>query len=302
MGDDDFDDRLRNAMFLFLDRLLSESEDGAVRSSALNGFSIDNRPLRLVVQSGIWKPAFLNAALTIRTTFTRPGSPAPYTDEIGSDGLVRYKYRGLDPAHADNRALRAALRLGKPLAYFVGIERGMYRPFYPIRLLEEDKARHEFTLGFADSAEVGAFDRIEEPATRRYLARLTIERLHQPLFRTRVLRAYENSCAICRLRHSDLLDAAHIVPDGQPGGEPVVPNGLSLCKLHHAAFDRNLIGVRPDLVVAVQSSILHESDGPMLRHGIQEMEGIHLIVPRARDARPDPVRLAERYEEFRAAS
>jgi hypothetical protein len=36
----------------------------------------------------------------------------------------------------------------------------------------------------------------------------------------------------------ELLDAAHILPDGHPKGEPVVPNGLALCKLHHAAFDR----------------------------------------------------------------
>jgi putative restriction endonuclease len=59
--------------------------------------------------------------------------------------------------------------------------------------------------------------------------------------------------------------------------------------------------VRPDLVVEVQPSVLRESDGPMLLHGLQEMNGIRLLLPRSRDARPDPFRLAERYEEFRAA-
>src|SRR3989304_615457 len=40
---------------------------------------------------------------------------------------------------------------------------------------------------------------------------------------------FRQECAICRLRHEELLDAAHILPDGHPRGEPVVPNGLALC-------------------------------------------------------------------------
>ncbi len=38
--------------------------------------------------------------------------------------------------------------------------------------------------------------------------------MHQQEFRQRVLRAYRERCAICRLRHEELLDAAHILPDG----------------------------------------------------------------------------------------
>jgi len=54
------------------------------------------------------------------------------------------------------------------------------------------------------------------------------------------------------------------LPDGHPRGEPIVPNGLALCKLHHAAFDRHILGVRPDLVVEVRLDILREVDGPMV--------------------------------------
>ena len=93
-----------------------------------------------------------------------------------------------------------------------------------------------------------------------------------------------------------------IIPDGQPTGEPVVPNGLSLCKIHHAAYDMNLVGVRPDLVVDVTPRLLAEIDGPMLRHGLQEMVGVQLLVPSRRIAQPDPQRLTIRYEQFRAAS
>jgi putative restriction endonuclease len=107
---------------------------------------------------------------------------------------------------------------------------------------------------------------------------------------------------MCRLRHADLLDAAHIIRDSDEGGLPVVPNGLALCKIHHAAYDRNILGVRPDLVIDVRRDILDEVDGPMLRHGIQEMAGIRLTVPRQRSAHPDRTNLERRYEEFRAAN
>ena len=79
-------------------------------------------------------------------------------------------------------------------------------------------------------------------------------------------------------------------------------NGLALCKIHHAAFDQNILGVRPDLVVEVRRDILAEVDGPMLRHGLQEMAGVTVCAPTRRDARPDRARLKERYEQFRTAS
>ena len=83
---------------------------------------------------------------------------------------------------------------------------------------------------------------------------------------------------------------------------PSVPNGLALCKIHHAAYDVNLIGVRPDLVVDVAPRIRDEVDGPMLFHGLQEMARTQLLVPHQRAAQPDPERLAYRYEQFRDAS
>jgi putative restriction endonuclease len=106
---------------------------------------------------------------------------------------------------------------------------------------------------------------------------------------------------VCRLRHVELLDAAHILPDSHPRGEPVVPNGLALCKLHHAAFDTNIMGVRPDLVIEVRPEVLRETDGPMLRHGLQEVDGASLHAPRRSDWRPGEEYLQERYEQFREA-
>ena len=74
-----------------------------------------------------------------------------------------------------------------------------------------------------------------------------------------------------------------------------------LCRLYHAAFDRHFVGVREDFVVEVRPDLLEEHDGPMLVHGLQGLQGTRIILPRARELRPDPELLHRRYERFRAA-
>jgi putative restriction endonuclease len=102
--------------------------------------------------------------------------------------------------------------------------------------------------------------------------------------------------------HRVLLDATHILPDKHPQGEPIVPNGISLCKLHHAAYDRNILGIRPDLHIDVRMDILEEVDGPMLQHGLQGFQGERLLIPLHAEDHPNPDFLAERYELFLRAS
>ena len=135
------DYRIRAAMFDHLDRLIATSPDGSLSSFALNSFEFEGRAVRLTVQTGIWKPAGFDAALTIRTTYTPANQPPPYSDNV-EGGVVHYKYRGTDPNHADNRALRQAMVAGLPLAYFVGVAKGMYVPSYPVWLVEEIPFRH----------------------------------------------------------------------------------------------------------------------------------------------------------------
>jgi putative restriction endonuclease len=299
-GGEDLDARLRAAMFAHLSRVSAAHPDGAP-SDVINLFVFDGAPIRLIVQPGIRKPAHLNAALTIRTTWTPPGAEAPYADEVAPDGSLRYKWRGTDPNHPDNRALREAMLQRAPLAYFYPVARGVYQAIYPVFLVDEDPAAHEFAVDlghYTDQDQEGA----DTPLDRRYTRRLTLQRLHQVLFRPRVLRAYESRCALCRLRHLPLLDAAHILPDRHPHGDPVVPNGLAMCKIHHAAYDANILGIRPDRVVEVRHDVLIEIDGPMLRYGLQEMHGARIILPRSRRDHPDPTRLEERYAQFRTAA
>lgn len=137
-------------------------------------------------------------------------------------------------------------------------------------------------------------------ARRQYVTRLALTRMHQAGFRQRVLAAYDTKCTICHLRLPRLLDAAHILSDRHPKGEPVVPNGLALCKIHHAAFDANILGITPDHVVEIRHDILDEVDGPMLRHGLQDLHGNVITLPAKGADHPDRDRLEERYDGFRS--
>ena len=145
-------------------------------------------------------------------------------------------------------------------------------------------------------------DPIETDIRRRYVTRTVQQRLHQQEFRERVLDAYQRHCAVCRLKREQLLEAAHIVGDRETLGRPIVPNGIALCALHHAAFDGHLMTVRPDYEIEVRHDVLEESDGPMLIHGLQGFHGKSIRVPPRQQLRPDAHLLQLRYELFRQVS
>jgi putative restriction endonuclease len=126
-------------------------------------------------------------------------------------------------------------------------------------------------------------------------------RLHQRRFRELVVSAYRHRCAVCRLAHPELLDAAHILPDKDERGKPEVPNGLSLCKIHHGAYDAEILGVDAEYRVHIRGDVLQEEDGPMLLHGLQELHGALITLPRAVAQYPNRDYLAERFDRFEAA-
>ena len=267
----------------------------------LSTFEFDGQRVPLMDrQRGIRKPASMNAALSMRTVYTPPSQKPPYADAQGPDGLQRYKYRGDDPMHPENRALRRAYEDGLPLIWFVGVAEGLYEPIYPVWIVADEPAELQFALALDEGQRLVSPGLTVDAEMRRYVERTNKVRLHQPMFRARVLAAYRSTCSVCSLRHRELLDAAHIIADGRPHGDPVVPNGLALCKIHHAAFDSNILGVRPNLTVHIRQDVLAEIDGPMLRHGLQDMHDQRLLTPRTKAAQPDAERLEERYAEFLA--
>lgn len=304
---DDLDARVRLAAFRFLDeqRQLASDEGVLRRRILVEGFVHEGQRVPLMGPQGIFKPRVLrDIPLSITTVAVVEGETPPYDDGIGDDGLLRYRYRGTDPQHHDNVGLRLAMHRQVPLIYFHGVVPGLYVAEWPVYIVGDDRAGLAFAVSvddrrFASLGSVVEADPAETDIRRRYATRLFQQRLHQREFRERVVGAYQHHCAVCRLRRDELLEAAHILPDAEPRGIPAVPNGLALCKLHHAAFDAHLIGIRPDYVVDVRRDVLEDKDGPMLIHGLQGFHGVRLLVPRSAGSQPDRHLLEERYARFR---
>lgn len=297
-----FQNRVRREAMTWLTIRTNDGLD-SISTADLDDFMIDGEPFRLKDrQQGIRKPLNWSAALSIQTVYRAEGQERPYEDQVGSDGLLRYKWRGEDPNHYVNVGLREAMRQRVPLIWFFGVGVAMWRPVYPIYVLAEEAAQHQFVVDPDVARNLVETGSPIEESLRRYIIAETRRRLHQPVFRATVMRAYGTRCAVCSLTHGALLDAAHIVPDGEDGGEPIVRNGLALCKIHHAAYDARILGISPEYRVEIRADLLLEIDGPMLRHGLQDLHGLPLMVlPTARNERPDRDRLDISYRRFREA-
>ncbi len=303
----DRDTRIRLAAFKFLEEQTAIHGEVLPRSLLEKGFLFEGDRVPLISPQGIFTPKVMEIPLTFCTVPPTLRKARPYEDEVGADGSILYKYRGADPQHRDNSGLRRAMKKKVPLIYLYGLVPGQYRPVWPAYIVDDDPKRLTFRVLVADRSVIqdSSSRQAQEPDLdwdRRYVTKQTQVRLHQQSFRYRVLRAYHESCAICSLRHPELLEAAHILPDKHPEGQPVIPNGIAFCKLHHAAFDQNIIGVRPDYRLEVRRDVLEEEDGPMLRQGLQAVNGQDLHIPRPAEFQPDRHRLEIRYEQFRKAS
>lgn len=267
---------------------------GFVTRAELTSFTIAPGETRRLIDAsrGIWNPKDLSATLSVVS------SPhGPYYDRQVENGLFHYSYRA-GSKYGDNTKLRRACELELPIILLSKICTGIFVPVFPVYVIADDTAANEFIFALDESLRFISNPLNPTADERRYAEQVVRRRLHQPEFRARVVRAYDTRCAVCGLKIGELLDAAHIVPDTHPLGQPVVQNGLSLCKIHHAAFDRNLLGISSDLEVRLNAALLDEIDGPMLRHGLQEMHGRELTLPSRRADRPDPDRIDLRFHEF----
>lgn len=286
-------------------RARAETEGNIFDGRELNaGIDVEGRQVTLKGQSGIWFPSGFSIPISITTVLD-----GPYRlDDFGDDVIITYAYRGQDPEHRDNRGLREARRTRTPLIFFKEVHHHRYQAIWPLIIVDDDPAalcvRACIDPAYSELQPGTNFSDVSlSPIDlRRYAWGQTRHRLHQEAFRDIVVSAYDERCAICSLHHPELLDAAHIIADSDDRGEPVVQNGLSLCKIHHAAYDRGILGVSPDYLVRIRSDILRERDGPMLRHGLQELEGSKLLLPTRVADRPDKDRLAQRFQEFMHAS
>lgn len=145
-------------------------------------------------------------------------------------------------------------------------------------------ASPEQEQGFLEAAENQA------QSTRRYELVETVRAFRDARFRPLVLRAYRYRCAVCGIALK-LVDAAHIIPVAHPRSIDDVTNGLGLCRLHHAAYDNALLGVRSDYSIIVNEreaarlAAMHLGSGwDSFRAALPRV----ITIPAAAEVRPRP--------------
>jgi putative restriction endonuclease len=274
------------------------------------GFLFEGERIPLLnPQRGIFKPKQMRFLLSIRTVFPRRGARVWYDDQRDvheqinrGDEAVEYAFQGVNPDAHDNRWLREAWEHRIPIIYFVGVAPGQAMPVVPAYIAGWNPDSLKALVGFGDPVQQQDERRFPDaPAARRYALHAVRQRLHQATFRQAVIAAYDGRCAISNLPEPMLLDAAHIIADrNEQFGQPVVPNGIPLTKLHHAAFDAHLIGIDADFRLHVSERLLAQNDGPVLE-ALKQLQGKSIRLPERIRDRPDRARLAMRFEHYQHA-
>lgn len=302
------DDQIRAAAAARITSIIRELGTNILPWSKIEeGFDVQGQRIRLASKAvGIFKPKELQdgAALSIKQVRpSRPGRFAPYEDRDLADGLFAYK---LERSGRDNHYLAEASLRRIPLILFRGVADSRYETIFPVYVESIDQTNHVAVVriddepGFAGSIET-PYDKlvglIAEPIAREYAPVMQNARRHQRAFRRRVLLAYGFRCALSGLPIPQLLEAAHIIPDGL-GGEASVRNGIAMSALHHLAYEQNMIGIDPDGIIHVSEAVRATQDGPLLDQGLVQLHGHTLRWPNFEAHRPHRDFLAVRFAEF----
>lgn len=307
---DEIDHQIRLKAFEHLTNL--PKQDGLLhRDQIREGFYFNGERIALYNPgSGIHKPCQMETLLAITTFFPKSPNQATYRDQIDiyhkiyeNVDILDYSFRGDNPMHQDNQYLLRAYNDKIPIIYFIGIEGGNFLPEFPVYVeswnpqklvakinLNPLRKRQNLKIQFEDPL----LTHIE----RRYTHTTAKARLHQARFRTKVMQAYGSRCAISGFPEPSLIDVAHIVEDKNPKfGQPEVGNGLPLTKLHHAAFDANLIGIDAKYNLHVSKTLWDVKDGQTLEL-LKSVQGTKLKLPRYKKHYPDPERLKYKFQQF----
>lgn len=295
--------QIRLAAFRWLDEQTAMHGDVLPRSLLAEGFDFEGQRVPLVSPKGIFKPRLMKYPLSITSA-----PNAPFDNTLSEAGFLYYRYKAEDRFRWDIVALRDTFCKELPLVYLHGIIPGEYLAVWPVYIIADDQQHLAFKIVIDDCARVGIdtgdieTNRQVTEARREYITTTFRMRLHQRSFRERVLEAYRSRCAFCQLGYRELLDAAHIIPDHLPESRSNIDNGLALCKLHHAAYDSFILGVTPDYEIMVRNDILVEKGGPILKYGLQVLQGTRITLPADEKDWPAKNALSWRYERFLIAT
>ena len=137
---------LRLALFDWLTEQRARGGDIISYATLRSGANVLGVHVHLIGPQGIFKPSRFELPLSITTS---PRSP--YHDGFESEGVLRYAYRGTDPAHPDNVGLRRAMVERVPLVYFHGIDPGAYLATYPVFVVGDQPNELRFRVQADDA-------------------------------------------------------------------------------------------------------------------------------------------------------
>lgn len=268
-------------------------------SEIIRTFRIGDEEIYLTNRArGIFKPKQMKrGVLSVKSTLPRMGRDRRYIDDIRDDSLF-YSLQGDHAGGHDNERLKEAFEDQTPFVYFCGISEGRYEALWPVYISRWLPEVHRVEIQIGGGSTQASASSIVQEEERKYLTNLAKQRLHQAAFREMVLDAYGCRCALSDLPVRELLEAAHIFPDGHEKGRAAVTNGIAMSNLHHAAYDSNLIGINPDGIIVVSDRLLEKNDGPLLELGLKALRGSMIKLPKVGELRPDRDALAFRFEDF----
>ncbi len=107
------------------------------------------------------------------------------------------------------------------------------------------------------------------------------QRVNQKAFHDMIFANYENRCAITGINIPSLLIASHIVPWADNVKERLNPaNGICLSALYDKAFDKGLIGIRPDdYSIILSKELMSYNKEDFFKKHFLEIENKNIILP-----------------------
>jgi putative restriction endonuclease len=144
-------------------------------------------------------------------------------------------------------------------------------------LAPENAVRLELDPAHVDSHTIALVSATWEEQERKVEQILVNRKIRDASFRRQVCDAYENTCAVTRLKMVNgggkaEAQAAHIW-SVQAGGPDVVQNGIALSATAHWLFDRHLISLTDDYGLLVAHNRVPSQLRPLFQN---QLERIHM--------------------------
>jgi len=272
--------------------------DSVPETELAKGFTVEGDLVLLKGPQGIFKPRQLSdGPLTIMSTL---GSR--YEDElVEGANTLRYDYAPPSREH-ENQGLKNLMAGHTPVILLKQVKakpRPEYMVVAPMYVEGFNDQARQFSLSTRANLDVRPDSEAEvvlREITRAYGETTIRTRLHQAYFRRDVLTVYRGHCCVCELQTRPLLQGAHIVPDAAAEGVAAVQNGLSLCSLHHAAYDRNILRISPDYIINLEREWIRDGDR-FAKAALTDFDRRPIVLPRSSEHYPNRDFLARRFAD-----